>query len=256
MSRPPPGRRRRWWARAALPLALAWLAGGVLAADAASAQGSGTLWSTVLQVLGISANPGSLKGGGGVDAGELWISDWRGGARRRVGPGNAYRSPLFVPKGDDLLVLKGDELVLLVAPQGQERRLATLPGVTRLVGFVGGDAERVLVLASPGGGPARAWTVALARGGITPLDYDPRSSRDQSLVERLQDERRSYPGLELYVQRVRASSLAGPEEWSDVFLARSGREPVDVSLCHPVDCGQPALSADGARVVYVRKVEE
>jgi len=240
----------------AVLLALPWLVGAVSAQEAPPAARSDSLWSTVLQVLGISANPGSLKGGSTVDAGELWVAAVQGGAPTRIAQGVDYRSPLFLPRGKDLVALRGDALILLASPYERERTLLQFPGALRLVGFVDADPDRLLVLAAQGGGPALPWVLSLVQGDRTALPYDPQSAQDRALVERLSDERRSYPGVELYVQRVHGNSMSGPEEWNDVFLARKGQEPVDVSGCRPLDCGQPALSADGKSVAYLRRPDE
>jgi hypothetical protein len=40
--------------------------------------------------------------------------------------------------------------------------------------------------------------------------------------------------------------------WSNVRLVRQGEDPVDVSQCGDVHCGQPSLSFAGDQVVFVK----
>jgi hypothetical protein len=57
----------------------------------------------------------------------------------------------------------------------------------------------------------------------------------------------------VYVKTESKQGFAGVVEWTDVYLKR-GTDPVNVSRCDGVGCGQPSLSRDGGQVVFVKAV--
>jgi hypothetical protein len=245
----------RWLACCGL-LALSSIGGGPTSGATPPGQtgSADPLWSTVLQVLGVSANPSSLKGEEELTSGQIWRVGVQGGGRQRISAEAGYRSPVLIPGGPDVLALRGEDLVRLAPPSWQAKKVATLPGAAKLVGFDRKDANRVLLLRDESGGRVSVWWLSVATGVLTVVPQDPDSARDHAMIEHLQGWQRSYDGTQLYVQRVSGSSISGPVEWSDVFVKTPGHEPIDVSDCKPVDCGQPALSADGGWVVYIHSV--
>jgi len=55
----------------------------------------------------------------------------------------------------------------------------------------------------------------------------------------------------VYVNKQTKQSIAGPAEWTDVFLKVGADDPLNVSQCDGVNCGQPSLCSDGRFVVFI-----
>jgi len=88
------------------------------------------------------------------------------------------------------------------------------------------------------------------------LPYDPASGEDLQMVEGLAGWSRTYGERHIYVQKQSKKALSGTVEWHDVFLEVDSEQPVDVSQCDGVNCGQPSLSADGHWLVFVKTKAE
>jgi len=58
------------------------------------------------------------------------------------------------------------------------------------------------------------------------------------------------------VKRQTKQALSGTVEWTDVFRKMGSGEPVDVSRCDGVNCGQPSLSQTGRLLVFVKAKAE
>jgi hypothetical protein len=88
------------------------------------------------------------------------------------------------------------------------------------------------------------------------MPYDPASSQDLQIVENLQQWSRIYGDRHVYVESRTKHAFSGKVECSDVFLKEGNQEPVDVSQCDGVKCGQPSLSEDGRQLLFVKAKEE
>lgn len=212
----------------------------------------------VLKFLGISDSPGTLKGPGDeVVRGELWVADLGSQAIRAAGKGDGYRSPVFLPGSNDILALSGSDVVRFPAGGGEMKKLYSIAGVTKLVGFSADDPDTLLILQSgDAGGHPRIGLLSVSTAKVTPLAYDPTSSADLQMVENLEGWTRTYGDKQVYVRRQTKQALSGVVEWSDVFLRADGQEPMDVSQCKGTNCGQPSLSADGRLLVFVKTESE
>jgi hypothetical protein len=208
----------------------------------------------VLKFLGISDSPGTLKGPGDeVVKGKLWVTDLGSQTVRAVGNGDGYRSPVFIPGSNDILALSGSDVVRFPAGGGEMKKLSSIAGVTKLVGFNADDPDTVLILQSgDAGGHPRIGLLSMSTAKIAPLAYDPASSADLQMVENLEGWTRTYGDKQIYVRRQTKQALSGVVEWTDVFLKADGQEPIDVSQCKGSNCGQPSLSADGRMLVFVK----
>lgn len=211
-----------------------------------------SFWRRLLRVSGIAANPGTLKAPQEVKTGQIWLAELGHQPPRRLTAAGMYRSPVFVPGSDDILALEGTDVVRLPAAGGVPHRLYTIPGVSKLVGFSQDDPDQVLMLTEGEPGRPRVGLLSLKTGKIIPTPYNPASSEDRRMLEHLRGWDRVYGDTTVYVKRLVKQSMAGPVEWTDVLLKPSTDEPINVSRCEEVDCGQPSLSADGRLLVFIR----
>jgi hypothetical protein len=222
---------------------------------APSPQKSESFLSVVLRVLGVSHDPSSLKGPGDeVVTGQLWIADLNSKSTRKLTSSGGYRSPVFVPGSSDVVALKGHDIVRVKASDGSESVLLPASSITKLVGFRDDDPDALLVLV--GDGQLRPGMLSLKSGSIEVLPYDAASSRDREMLAHLAGWERDYGDKNVYVKRQSKETVSGTVEWSDVFLKTGDQEPVDISQCEGIDCGQPSLSSAGNSIVFVRSQGE
>lgn len=176
--------------------------------------------------------------GGPARRGEIWVFDIGAGDRRRLAAG-----PLSWPveaRDGDLFALRGRQLVQLrgasVVAEGPEtdwvKLVGVLPDGTLLALVRGADLPREATI------PA---------GGSLLLAPDAEDTARRAEIAQLAQARRDYAdGTQLDVRR----SARGGQGW-DVYLTHGGTT-VNVSDCGDAVCGQPSLSPDGRRVLYVR----
>lgn len=212
----------------------------------------------VLDFLSISYTPGALKGpAGNPSSGQIWIASTKNNSAHSLTSSGNYRSPIFLPGSADILALRGNDLVRILSTGREGTKLHSVEGVLKLVGAGASDPNQVLaLLRSEGGSHPRVALLAVDTGAITELAYDPSSSQDLQLVEDLQGWSRVSGQDRIFVKRQTKEDLAGTLEWTDVFLIAHGQQPVDVSRCDGVNCGQPSLSQDGSLLVYVKEKPE
>jgi hypothetical protein len=86
----------------------------------------------------------------------------------------------------------------------------------------------------------------------TPLPFDPASRAERAVLLHLTDWKRVYGATVVCVKSEVRPGLAGAVEWTDAYLKRAGDEPVNLSRCDGVPCGQPSLSHHGRLVAFVR----
>jgi hypothetical protein len=212
----------------------------------------------VLKFLGISDSPGTLKGPGDeVVSGELWVAELDSNLVHALASGGGYRSPVFMPATNDVLALRGTDLIRFPSGSGEGKKLYSISDVTKLVAFDIDDPDSLLLLRSAGASVRpQVASLSIATGKVTPVDYDPASRADLQMLENLESWTRTYGDKQVYVKRQTKQELSGIVEWSDVFLRTAGREPMDVSNCNGTNCGQPSLSADGRLIVFVKAEPE
>jgi hypothetical protein len=214
---------------------------------------SGRLLDRLINFLGISDNPGTLKGAGDEPrSGQIWVAELDSGRTRAITDSADYRSPIFMAASKDIIALKGPEVWLFPTGSSQRKKLFSADGITKLVASSADDPDKVLVLLSYVGGHARVALLSLSTRKFAPEPYDVASSQDLQLIENMQSWERVYGDQRVYVKRGTKQALSGPVEWADVFRKANGEEPVNVSRCSGAICGQPSMSADGRQVVFVR----
>jgi len=212
-----------------------------------------SFWDKVLRYAGISHDASNLKAPGDeVISGSIWIANLGASATKKVSTSGDYRSPIFVPGRNAILVLNGANVVE-VDPASQKGVICyATPSISKLVGFSLDNQDSILVLLDRGSGRPAPGLLSLSSGKINPLPYDPASSRDLEMIEQPQSRERTYGGTSVYTKRQSKETLYGSAEWTDVYIKEPAKPPVDVSNCEGVNCGQPSLSADGRTVVFIR----
>jgi hypothetical protein len=209
----------------------------------------------VLEFLSISYTPASQKGPAG-DAlkGQIWIADVKGNSMHALSVGADYRSPVFISESSDVLALRGSDVVRIPATGGDGKKLYSTDGILKLVGGGSSDPNQVLVLLrNESGSHPHVGLLAIDTGAIADLPYDPASTQELQLVEDLEGSSRVSGENRVFVKRQTREDISGTLEWTDVFLIANGQQPVDVSRCEGVNCGQPSISHDGSLLVYVKE---
>lgn len=223
----------------------------------APARRTESFWHKVLRVSGIAQSPSTLRGPGDeVRHGQIWISDLTAGQTRKLTPTGGFRSPVFLPEGNDILALKGTDIVRVAFANGKVTNLFAVAGLAKLVGFTEDDPDKVLVLSRDSSGVPAVAFLSVTTGKLDSLPYDPSSTEDRRLVEYLSAWDRRYGDTILYIDQQTKPGMAGTLSWADVFLKKGSSTVKDVSKCDGTNCGQPSLSADGNLVAFVRSDED
>jgi hypothetical protein len=211
-----------------------------------------SLAAKLLDFIGIPADSGALKGSDDpLDAGEVWIVEVAGGKARQLTRTADFRSPIFLSGGSEVLALRGSDVVRLSGAADAPRKLATVKGAAKLLGCSASDPDKVLLLATPAGGDELS-VLSIGTGQLSRVPFDPTSRKDGELMAYLTGWDRTYPAGSLYVQRHTQETLAGAVEWQDVFFQSGNGEAVNISRCDATNCGQPSLSSDARRVVFIK----
>jgi len=207
-----------------------------------------SFWEKVLRIIGVSATPGTLKGPGDrAAAGDIWVASLIHATHQRLTQEGMYRSPVFLRQDAQILALQAEQIVRIPTYGGEVQFLYPLPGVVKLVGVSKDDPDKVLVLMRDATRRLTADILSLRDGQIIPVPYDPTSLQDQSMLNHLAGWSRVYNTTTLSVEQ---AAEAG--QGTDVYMKRGQTEPVNVSMCDGALCGQPSLSHDGNRVVFVK----
>lgn len=224
---------------------------------AAPARKTETFWHKVLRVSGIAQSPSTLKGPGDeVERGQIWVADLASGKTHKLTSSGGFRSPVFLPERNDILALKGTNVVRVALADGKVTNLFAVTGLTKLVGFSEDDAGKVLVISRGDSGQPGVAFLSVSTGKLDPLPYDPSSGDDRHLVEHLSAWDRHYDDTIVYTDQQTKTGMAGTLSWADVFLKKGSSAAKDVSNCDGIDCGQPSLSPDGKLVTFVRSEED
>jgi hypothetical protein len=179
---------------------------------------------------------------GGADAGEIWIVDLRSGQRQRVGARGDMAFPVLAPDGITVFALRGRQLVRVTLPGQGETSVGPEAEWRKLVGVTPKGAALGFVAGTP-----RAHPALMSPDGRLSTLPQPSTDEERRKVSLLLQENRAYAdGRELLVKR----SARGGRGF-DVYLV-SGATERNLSDCGDAACGQPSLSPDGQRVLYIR----
>jgi hypothetical protein len=224
---------------------------------AAVAAGAHADWlDDVARALGISKTPSAMKSAADeMLSGDIYLAAFDGNPPVRVTRDGGYRSPVFAAGDNALLALKGSDLVSVPLAGGGASKRKTLPGAVKLLGVDQNDADRLLLLAETAAGGSELATLSLKNGTLTPLPHARDAKEQRRLLSHLRGDNRSYGDLSLYLKIQSRRELAITREWSDVYLERRDAPALNLSRCDGDNCGQPALSHDRARVVFIRAAQ-
>ena len=211
------------------------------------------LLNKLLRITGISATPSQQKAPSEEieAAGEIWISNVKTGTLQRLGHEDGFRSPIFGPNDETVLAVKGETLWQLSLQTSTASKMHQVAGLAKVVGTDRQDSDKILVLIKRNSSTAPA-LLSLATGVITKISYDANSRNDRKLLNHLKGWERVYGDTMVYPRTHTRETVSGTSEWQDVFLKKDDTAPVNVSHCDGANCGQPSLSGDGTKVVFIR----
>ena len=223
----------------------------VLSASVVAAQES--LIDKLLRIAGLTAAPSQMRGPGDeVESGNIWIANLDQRTRRGLTGEGSYRSPVFSPVDGSVYALKGDLIVRIPAAGGNGAAVQKVSGAVKIVGFDGKSADELVVLLDAGPAVSPLGSVSLKSGKVTLLPYDAKSDDQRRMLAQVRAQDRVYGETTLYTKTESKRGLARTIEWTDVYLRRGNEAPQNVSTCDGVSCVQPALSADGRSVAFVK----
>ena len=212
--------------------------------------------SGILRFTGITATPKQLKG---VDeynmkaGGDLWevkLSPKK--ILSRITTDGGYRTPLFLPGDKGILALKGNNVVRISIADGTTETLYAIRDVEKLVGFDKNDQDKVLVLIENEDSNPSLGLLSIKSGEMTSMTYDGKSKEHRSIINHIKGWERNYNNIAVYPKTETKPGMAGSIEWTDVYMKQGDKEPINLSRCNGINCGQPSLSHDGNRVVFVK----
>lgn len=231
-------------------LRLLTVLGAALTLAETSATDANGLLDILLRISGVSASPSQMKGPGDeIDAGELWVTDLDRRTQVRV-TAAGYRWPVFSPSADAVVALRGDNLVRIPVSGGLPVVLYRVPGVNKLVGFDQTDLDKLLLLVDSRAVPVAL--LSLKSGHLESLPYDDVSEAHRRLLSHLRGTERVYRASRVLVKSESKQRMEGVREWTEVYVSRDNGPLINASACDGVNCGQPSMSPDGHRVVFVK----
>jgi hypothetical protein len=214
-----------------------------------------TWWQKFLRITGVSATPSKQRGSiQTVESGYIWIANLEEKTSRRLTDESGYRSPVFVDKDQNILALKNDEVVRIPVSGGQLQTLFPIKGASKLVGLSLDDPDKMLVLIREKDANVTIGLVSLTTGHVTPVPYETKSPEGQSMFAHLSGWNRVYCNTEISLAENKRTDRSGrsTQKWTDVYVKRAYRDPINVSNCNGVNCGQPSLSQDGTLVGFIK----
>jgi hypothetical protein len=213
-----------------------------------------TLLAKLLRIAGLTATPSQMRGAGDeIGTGNIWLVGVDGAGPSAVTIDGGYRSPVFSIGDNSLTALKGDDIVRFRIDGGRAAQLQQVTGVTKLVGFDGGDSDSLVVLLDNPNSPLGA--ISLRTGRVTLLPFDAASADDRRALAQVRSQERVYGDTSIYTKTETKRGLARNIEWLDVYVKRGAAAPRNISACDGTNCSQPALSADGRRIAFVKATD-
>lgn len=217
-------------------------------ASASASQGE-TLLHALGRIAGLLAAP-AQRGEERVATGSVWMATLAQAGPVRWTAGGGFRSPVVAEAGG-VYAMKGDALVRIDAAGAAPVEMASFTGIDRLLGVQADAAGELLALTTDPRAPLAILSPATGRRTVLAVDAGDR--RQLELLARARSQARTVGTLSVDVEPQSRQGLARVVEWSDVVLRDAPHVVRNLSDCDGVDCGQPALSADLARVVFIRK---
>ena len=208
----------------------------------------------LLRVTGISATPAKQRGSAeSIESGRIWIADLQEKTVSRLTSESGYRSPIFVDKDKNILMLRSDEVVQISVFGGPVKTLFNIKGAIKLVGQSLDDIDKVLMLTQDENGKTNIALLSLSSGKLTVVPYETTSPEGKSMFDHFAGWNRTYGTTEVSVaEKVKKDESGRLTKWTDVFLKRTDQEPINVSNCNGINCGQPSLSQNGQLLAFVK----
>ena len=207
-----------------------------------------SFWQTLFRVTGISATPRSMKDVNGQKSGNIWTVNLAQQSRSQVTRDGGYRFPVFLPADQNILALKGDEMVQVAVHGGEARALHTLQRAVKIVGFNKENYDQVLILRENEDGTPLVGFLSLKTGQVTSIPYDKNSDEDRLMLSHLLGWERVYNDTRVYVK----VEIKGSRYKSDVYIKRGNQDEINLSECGGAICDQPSLSHNGRQVVFIQ----
>ena len=211
-----------------------------------------TFLQKILRTTGISATPSQQRALGEEmeGGGEIRLADVKTGSLQKLSASAGFRSPIFTADDRAVLAVKDGKLWRISLAGGPAQKLHDVAGLTKLVGLDRDDPDKILVIIERARVPVVA-LLSIASGKTTEIRTMPKLSEDRKLLSHLKGWERVYGDTKIYPQAQTREGLAGTVEWHDVFLKKGDAEPFNVSRCDGANCGQPSLSGDETKVVFI-----
>ena len=225
-------------------------AGLIAAAGALTcfAQKPPTFWEKVLRFMGITEAPSFSRGDGDeVAAGEIRVVTVADGNVQPLATDRLYRSPIFDRGDQSVLALSGDDLFRIpLSGSTPISKLRSLPGLHKLVGFEGPSGYEILALTCS----QRVGLLSLKSFRFERILYGEENTVDLRMLRHIREWDRYYDKeIALKVTEIPPTQ---------VFLERRDVEKPDqirlsknLSNCDRMNCGQPSMSHDRRRVVFI-----
>lgn len=203
--------------------------------------------AALLRFTGIGATPSTVRGGDKFMEGDIWLVKIRAAEvsePQKITRDGIYHTPLWIPKSQTILAMKGDKLVQLNAQGNEEKTLHTLTNNTMLLGFDKNDTNRVLMLQG-----FLASVLTLVNGQSTLLPYDKSKPKDREGLDQLSSDFRDYGSAQVFIENKSEPDPQGYIEQSSTIYIK--RVKHDISIKCPSTCGQPALTKDGRQLLFI-----
>ncbi|MGR8929899.1 MAG: hypothetical protein ACU836_04595 [Gammaproteobacteria bacterium] len=212
-----------------------------------------SLLESILRFAGITVTPSQTRGNeyrGEGDIRMVSVSEDSVSKPQPITEDGRYRTPLWIPHSQSLIAMKGDRLVRVDTPSGNERELHGLSYDIRLIGFDKHDDDRVLVLKD-----SMVGILSVDSGQIVPVPYESGDPAERLAMDRLNDSSRDYGTIRIFVgDNIEPKSGGGFRALNKIYIETAGVKRVLVD-CESA-CGQPALSEDGRRLLYIGGIDE
>lgn len=206
---------------------------------------------TLLKITGISATPSQQRGDNEALAGNIWIAKLDHKIPSQITQGGRYRSPVFLPDDSALLALQDERLMRVVLPGGQTERLYELRRVIKLVGFSKADPEQLLILLDGDAEPQPA-LLSLQDGRIHTFTYNVSDPAHRRMLDHISGSERVYGDKAVYARQATERVPGGRYQVSTNIYFKQKDEELNLSHCKEGVCGQPSLSHDARRVVFIK----
>lgn len=214
-----------------------------------------TFWQWFLRFTGISATPSSQKAPGDEALpGDIWLVQVESSQALRLTEDGGYRSPIFLAGDQKILALKSTDVMEISVTGGQPRKLFCVAPLVKLVGVNMDDPTSILVLIVDQNRKPVLALLSLNNGSVTAIPSEAPDEYRRALNHAKSWER-VYGNSRVYVKTEVKNDLAGPLEWTDVYLKQADSEPRNISRCDGINCGQPSLSRNGRAITYVKAKE-